>query len=271
MNIHEANTTDDQLTRRNLIASQATGSAAEPATIHYTEQEHRLWQIISNRLLSLWATHASGEVLMASARLSLPTDRVPQLTEVTKNLSRSSGFEFRAVPGLVDKQDFFGALAKRRFLSTQFLRDPKTPFYTEEPDIVHEVLGHATLLADPRMAELHQLAGAALIRVRTERARQFIADVWWFSGEFGVIIQNGEPKALGAGLLSSVGEITQFADSAEIRPLDITQMGLTNYRIDEFQKILFRGDSIEHLLDLVGGFFSKVDDEMVKQLIGGKP
>ncbi len=246
--------------RRQEIIGLAAGIDAEPATIDYTEQEHAVWRIVSQTLDPLWEQHAAKQVLAASDQLALPQDRVPQLTEVSDRLQSLSGFVFRAAGGLVDKEDFFGALADETFLSTQYVRDSGSPLYTEEPDVIHEVIGHATMLADPDLAELHRLAGRALKKVTTERAKQFVADVWWFSGEFGVVIENNELRALGAGLLSSAGELSHFAHGAEIRPLDIVDMGQTGYRIDTFQKILFAGTSVAHVLDVVGGFFAEVDD-----------
>ena len=138
--------------------------------------------------------------------------------------------------------EFFAALADRTFSSTQYVRWEGSPLYTPEPDVIHEVMGHGNCLACPEIAELHRLAGEAIGRVHTERSLQFLADVFWFSVEFGVIREAGEWKAYGTGLLSSPGELEWFADHADIRPLDIVDMGTTAYDIDHYQPILFAGD-----------------------------
>ncbi|MFA9565624.1 MAG: hypothetical protein ACERLM_13080, partial [Acidimicrobiales bacterium] len=96
-----------------------------------------------------------------------------------------------------------------------------------------------------------------------QEARQFIADVFWFSGEFGVVRQDGEPRAYGAGLLSSFGELCWFARHAELRPVDVWEMGRLPYDISRYQPVLFAAESLDHVLDEVGGFFDQVGDDDV--------
>ncbi len=254
--------------RRDEIARLAAGSSAEPTDITYTADEHATWSVAATALRTAWEEHAAPEVLVAAERLGLPVDEVPQLAEVTRRLRPLTGFEFRAVPGLVPVREFFGSLARGRFLSTQYVRHHSNPLYTPEPDVIHEVLGHGTLLADDGLAQLHVMAGAAIERLQTQRAVQFVADVFWFSAEFGVIVdQHGRPRAYGAGLLSSMGELQWFSRHADIRPLDLASMGTLDYDIDHYQPVLFGARSVAEAVDVVGGFFDVVDDDLVERLL----
>ncbi len=70
---------------------------------------------------------------------------------------------------------------------SQYVRWEGAPLYTPEPDVIHEVMGHANCLACPEIAELHRMTGAAIGRLDDERARLLIADVFWFTVEFGVV------------------------------------------------------------------------------------
>ncbi|MEM9204287.1 MAG: phenylalanine 4-monooxygenase [Actinomycetota bacterium] len=255
--------------RRDLIAAQAAGSAADPATIQYLDSENATWRFAREALLDRWRGVAAPEILAADARLELPADRVPQLQDVSARLAPRTGYRFRAVPGLVPVDEFFGALANGVFLSTQYVRHHDSPLYTPEPDILHEVLGHATCLADPHLAALHRAAGAAMIRVETERSRQFLADVFWFSAEFGVLDAgdgNG-PLAYGAGLLSSVGELDRFRDHAVVRPIDIAAMGTLEYDIDDYQPVLFAARSMKEVTDVIGEFFATATDDEIARLL----
>jgi phenylalanine-4-hydroxylase len=78
--------------------------------------------------------------------------------------------------------------------------------------------------------------------------------------EFGVVREHGEIRCYGAGLLSSYGEIEEFRH-AELRPLDIAQMGTATYDITHYQPILYCADSIAEIEDVIGGFFATMDDD----------
>lgn len=253
--------------RRRSIAACAAGIDHPPTDIAYGATENEVWAVVSAELAPLWEQHAAAEVLAARDRLGLPTDRVPQLREVSATLAELTGFEYRAVPGLVPVAEFFGGLADGLFSSTQYLRWEGSPLYTPEPDMIHEVMGHANCLACPEIAELHRLAGRAMGRAETERVRQFVADVFWFTAEFGVVHEGDEVRAYGTGLLSSPGELAWFADHADIRPIDVEEMGTTEYDIDVYQPVLFAADSLPQMLDIVGPFFDEVTDESIQRIL----
>lgn len=252
--------------RREEIARLAAGIDAPPVDIEYLDEEHRTWATVARALDDGWRRHAATAVIEARERLGLPTDRVPQLSEVDAWLRPLTGFGYRAVPGIISGAEFFGALGRRVFPSTQYLRWSGAPLYTPEPDVIHEVVGHANVLACPQIAELHRLAGRAIDRVESGSARHVLGDVFWFSAEFGVVRDGGEWRAYGAGLLSSPGELAWFADHAEISPLDLRAMATTPYDIHHYQPILFGADSLDQMLDVVGGFFESATDDRIAEL-----
>src|SRR5215207_5398987 len=89
--------------RRDAIAGVSAGhQPGQPIpTVDYTEIEHEVWRTVSRELAPKHAEYACREYREAAARLALPTDRVPQLSEVTERLRRLTGFELSPVPGLV--------------------------------------------------------------------------------------------------------------------------------------------------------------------------
>jgi phenylalanine-4-hydroxylase len=254
--------------RRNEIATAAVRWApGEPVPqIAYTAAENEIWRTVCRELRTRHEAYACSEFMRAKGRLALPEDHVPQLDEVTDRLRPLTGFGYRPAAGLVPLRQFYGSLADRVFHSTQYVRHPSEPLYTPEPDIIHEVIGHGNLLASPRFAELKRLAGDAARRVRTDEGLQVIADVFWFTLEFGVVWEQGELKAYGAGILSSYGEIEEFR-AMEIRPLDFAEMATIEYDITRYQPVLYAADSLDHLFDAVGGFFATADDETPARLV----
>jgi len=253
--------------RRGAIASAALAHRpGEPQpTIDYSDEEHGIWRLVSAELAPKHDKYACSEFLAAKAALGLPTEHVPQLHEVTERLTPLTGWSYRAAPGLVPLREFYADLGARTFNSTQYLRHPSQPLYTPEPDIIHEVIGHANQLASPRFAAISEAAGQASLRLGSDEAMQFVADVFWFSIEFGVLSEQGETKAYGAGILSSFGELDEFGHM-DIRPLDLHQMGTLNYDITAYQPVLFRAESLDHLEDVVGAFFASVDDDLAARL-----
>lgn len=251
------------LRRRGEIAGAALAwdrADAPVPTIDYTPDEHAVWSRVSRELAPLHERFAHREYLDAKERLGLPADHVPQLAEVSERLMPLTGWSYVCAPGLVPLRDFYADLGQRTFNSTQYLRHGLEPLYTPEPDIVHEVIGHANQLASPRLAAITDAAGQASLRLETDEAMKLVADVFWFSIEFGVMHEGSDLKAYGAGILSSFGEMQEFAHM-EIRDLDLADMGTLNYDITVYQPVLFAAQSLTHLEDVVGDFFAAVDDE----------
>jgi phenylalanine-4-hydroxylase len=255
--------------RRNVIAAQAL--AWEPGTppprIDYTEAEHDVWRIVCRELAPKHAKYACRDFQEATAALQLPTDHIPQLDEVTAGLKPLTGFEYHPAAGLVPLREFYGSLGDRIFHSTQYVRHGAMPLYTPEPDLIHEVVGHGNLLASSRFSEIKRQAGLAAQRVETDEALQFLADVFWFTIEFGVMREEGEIRAYGAGILSSYGEIEEFR-GADLRPLDILAMATQEYDITKYQPVLFCADGMGELEDVVGRFFETFDDDVPARLRG---
>ncbi len=248
--------------RRNEIAAAALEwePGTPPPRISYTEAEQEVWRTVCRELAPKHERYACRAFREALVALDLPRDRIPQLDEVSAGLAGLTGFEYVPAAGIVPLDEFYGSLADRSFHSTQYVRHHDAPLYTPEPDLIHEVIGHGHLLADPDLAELNRLAGEAARRMRTDEGLQMVADVFWFTIEFGVVWEEGELRAYGAGILSSYGEIEEFR-GMEIRPLDFAAMTTIDYDITKYQPVLFAADSMTHLTDEVGTFFADCEDE----------
>jgi phenylalanine-4-hydroxylase len=253
--------------RRNEIAAAALKwQPGEPApTVSYTEDEQNVWRTVCRELEVKHERYAIAEYREAKARVALPTDRIPGLDEVSELLEPISGWRYLPAAGLVPLAQFYRSLGDRRFYSTQYVRHPGVPLYTPEPDIIHEVIGHGHLLATPTFGELHRLAGEAARRLNDEENLKFLSRVFWFSLEFGTVVEDGELRAYGAGILSSYGEIEEFR-GMDHRRIDLIEMGTADYDITAYQPVLYRADSIEEVVAVVGGFFAECSDELISAM-----
>ena len=163
----------------NEIAAAARGLRPDdpPRHIDYTAAENATWSTVQTALGELHRAHACQAYLDGVDALPCPTDRVPQLADVSRRLRDLTGWRVEAAPGLAPIREFYGALGDRRFMSTQYVRHPSVPLYTPEPDVIHEVIGHCNSLADTRFAELYAVAGAASRRADDEALARFSKDV----------------------------------------------------------------------------------------------
>src|SRR3954452_20703292 len=259
--------------RRNEIAAAAMAwNPGEPSPrIEYTEAEQTVWRTVCRELFPKYEHLAIREFQEGVERLGLPRDRVPSLDELSERRAPLTGFRYVPAAGLVELREFYGTLRDRIFHSTQYVRHADVPLYTPEPDIIHEVIGHGHLLATPTFSELHRLAGEATHRLRDDDNLAFLSKVFWFSLEFGVVVEDGEVRAYGAGILSSYGEIEEFR-GMEHRPLDLVEMGTTEYDITAYQPVLYRAESLDEIVEVVGGFFRTCTDESIADMrsaVGG--
>jgi phenylalanine-4-hydroxylase len=258
--------------RRNEIAALALAwNPGEPAPpVEYSDAEQEVWRTVCRELRPKHEKLAFREFLEAKEVLALPEDGVPSLDLVSDQLAPVTGFRYAPAAGLVPLREFYGSLEQHLFHSTQYVRHPALPLYTPEPDIIHEVIGHGHLLATPTFSELHRLTGVATNRLADEENLRFLSRVFWFSVEFGVVVEDGELRAYGAGILSSFGEIDEFREM-ELRPLDLVEMGTVDYDITHYQPVLYRAESMDEVREVVGGFLETCTDDSIAEMRATAP
>eukprot|EP00747_Dinoflagellata_sp_TGD_P167189 gnl/TRDRNA2_/TRDRNA2_191171_c0_seq1.p1 gnl/TRDRNA2_/TRDRNA2_191171_c0~~gnl/TRDRNA2_/TRDRNA2_191171_c0_seq1.p1 ORF type:complete len:478 (-),score=67.79 gnl/TRDRNA2_/TRDRNA2_191171_c0_seq1:378-1811(-) len=203
---------EDYKRRRNkIVENAARHHFGEPIpVVDYTPEEHETWSMVYKRLDSMHKEYACDDYQRAMLKFNkhgvITKDKIPQLRDVSELLHASTGFQIRPVMGLLTARDFLNSLAFRVFWSTQYIRHYSNPFYTPEPDVCHELLGHVPLFAHPDFAEFSQTIGLASLGATDEQIDQ-LATLYWFTVEFGVLNTAEGYKAYGAGILSSFGEL----------------------------------------------------------------
>jgi phenylalanine-4-hydroxylase len=228
--------------------------------ITYLDEEHECWRLLSKQLGERHERHACDEIREGMAQLGLPTQCVPQLSDVAAVVQDLTGFSFRPAAGLVDQFKFYSSLADREFQATQYVRHYSAPWFSPEPDMIHEIIGHGSALAGRRLADIYELLGKAVRQLESTEAVSAVSKVFWFALEYGLVRERGEIRVCGASMLSSCGEMDQF-HTAQIRPLDIPSMVTQAYRVDEFQSVLFCADSFNHLEEFLSSYLTSVTDD----------
>ncbi len=235
--------------RRNAIARKALEYRdGDPLPqIEYTEEEQDVWRTVWRHLAPLHEERACGSWLASSRALALDHTHVPQLSEVNERLEGETGFRMLPVSGLVSGRMFLGMMGKGVFLSTQYMRHHSVPLYTPEPDVIHELVGHAASLFNPGIVKLSRIFGEAAWRVGDEAIKR-LENAYWYTLEFGVVEEEGVLKAYGAGLLSSFGELGSFEKNAKLVPLDLDAASRIPYDPTQYQKTLYVSPGFERMV-----------------------
>ena len=82
--------------------------------------------------------------------------------------------------------------------------------------------------------------------------------IYWFTVEFGLVMQNGKVRGFGAGILSSPGETRYSVESPISNRIlidpcdnqDLLRLATTDYLISEYQKTYFVMESFDQLASL---------------------
>nr|CAH0100880.1 unnamed protein product [Daphnia galeata] len=217
--------------------------------VEYTADETATWGEVFRHMTQLYPTHACLEFNnifpVMVAQCGYKEENIPQMQDVSDFLCHRTGFIFRPVAGLLSFRDFLAGLAFRVFHATQYVRHGSMPMYTPEPDVCHELLGHAPLFADPSFADFAHEIGLASLGASDEYIER-LGTCYWFTLEFGLCLQEGRLKAFGGGLLSSFGELQYcLSGQAVIKPFDPAKTALEKYSITRYQSVYYVSDSFE--------------------------
>jgi phenylalanine-4-hydroxylase len=217
----------------------------------YTPDEHALWVRLYERQMEVLAGRADQAFFDGLDRLDLHGSGVPEFTRLNEALAAATGWRIVAVPGLVPDAVFFAHLAARRFPAGRFLRRPDQMDYIAEPDVFHDVFGHAPMLADPVFADYLQAYGQGGLRALSLGVLPHLARLYWYTVEFGLIRRPEGLRLYGAGIVSSASESVYALESArpKRRAFELERTLRTLYTIDSVQETYFVIDSYDQLFE----------------------
>lgn len=223
----------------------------------YTSAEQDLWKRLYARQSALVPQFACDEFIDVLGRLNFGAG-IPHFAEINAMLFPATRWTLVAVPGLLPDEVFFTHLANRRFPVSVWLRKPEEFEYIVEPDIFHDFFGHVPLLFDATFADYLEAYGKGGVKAKGLNALDYLARLYWYTVEFGLIQTQKGLRTYGAGILSSAGELPYCVSSPKPNRIrfDLLRVMQSNYKIDTFQETYFVIDSFKQLFDATAPDFT---------------
>ena len=205
---------ESYLKRRNEIAVLLD----ESVDVNYLKEEEDVWTQVTSTLIPLYEKKACFEYLTALKKSKISSVKIPQFSFINKNLEKNH-FKLIPVSGLIESRNFLIGLRDSKMYCTRFIRHKDSLDYTPEPDIIHEIMGHAIFFNSPLYCILNRAFGEAASKANEDQMKT-LERLYWYTIEFGICTENNQKKAFGAGLLSSIQELCNF-ENLELIPYDL--------------------------------------------------
>jgi phenylalanine-4-hydroxylase len=231
----------------------------------YTSDDHAVWGLLFDRQ----TPHLEGKVwsryLECLALIGMDGRAVPQFSVLDERLLDLTGWSIEVVKGLIPVQAFLPLLFHRRFCSSTWLRRRDQLDYLEEPDMFHDTYGHIPLLADSQYADfVHAFAGIGMRHLHDPAALALLDRFYWFTIEFGLVMEAGQLRIYGAGLISSFGETDHvYTDQVALRPFSVRDILRTPFRNDQVQNLYFVLPDMETLWESIDELEQVLAEELV--------
>lgn len=225
---------------------------------NYTNQCHTTWKNLYKQQAIILIDRAAPEFLDAMKDLEIESEVIPNFEKLSDRLEQRTGWHIVAVAGLIPDDIFFYHLANKRFPVTNWIRSPEKFEYIQEPDVFHDIYGHVPLLANPFFSNFLQLYGERGLRANSEENLHYLARLYWYTVEFGLIQTPNGLRIYGSGIASSPGESIYCLESHIPNRIKfkLDRVMLTNYIIDTYQSVYFVIDSYEQLFDEINSELS---------------
>ncbi len=233
-----------------------------------TMEDHLSWACLVADQQSTKHSYACGEYLHGEEMFEIGGTCIPDYYILNARIFQQTGWQLATVSMIIPADVFFHCHSRRFFPVTTFMR-PLECDYLEEPDIGHDIAGHVATFTIPQVAEVMNNHGLANDIIRQERKQRlatardeqevqrideetqelllYAGRLYWFTVEFGLVMQDDSLKAFGAGILSSPGETRYSVDSPHSNRVlidpsldkDLLRLATTDYLISEYQKTYF--------------------------------
>ena len=240
--------------RVDSLIQQAQDTWPEIPHYDYNGNENETWQLVSELLVVLQDRYSCEAFKEGRDKLDLPANEVPQLDDVSAKMEETTGFMLAPVGGLLEKGEFLSMLSQKVMRCTPYVRHHSYPFFTPEPDIIHELRGHAPMFMHEPFVEMSVEIGEAAkkaVEAENEEVLDIIGLFYWYTVEYGLILEDGDLKIFGAGNNGGIQDLLRSIDpTIEKKPFSIEAIKELTIDYDAPQEVFFVAESYEQVAEL---------------------
>ena len=247
---------------------------------NYTFEEHLSWACLVAQQKKTKEKFACKEYQNGEKLFEISRGVIPEFYLLNARIYQQTAWQLATVNEIIPTELFFTCHSKRFFPVTTFMR-PLGTDYLEEPDIGHDVAGHVATFTISAVANVMKYHGEARNLIYADRDKQieavqgdaeaiqqlkatadellkYAGRIYWFTVEFGLVMEDGKVRDFGAGILSSPGETVYSIGGSESNRIlidpscdqDLLRLANTDYMISEFQKTYFVMENFDLLESL---------------------
>jgi len=186
--------------------------------------------------------------------IDLDKERIPRFDDINEKLGRLTGWTYVAGDKSTSIVEFMHNLSRKRFLSATAIRPYEELDFCKLPDVFHDVFGHSALLAyEPFSYFLEELGKLCMVHRDNPTAVAFLANIYWYTAEVGLIMDKGELKYYGGSVISSLSEIRNvYSPATEKASYGVRRTGATPFDSYRTNSIYFVIDSYSELIRSLG-------------------
>lgn len=216
------------------------------------DRDARWMALCQQRVDTLWKT-ACSEYLEGFGALDISLEQAPLVEAINLKLEALTGWRFEPVEELIPAASFFELLASKRFPAMLGLREEHSDGPDERPDLFHDIMGHAPMLAEPLVADFMQRCGELGGQEGTDLCA--LINIFWFTVEMGLVREGPNSRVFGATLASSLAHARRIkSGEAEVLPFDLERVIAAPLSLDAFPAQLFVLRDLEDLEVILSDF-----------------
>jgi len=245
-------------------------------------QEHCIWKDLFDKVYKDAIKYGTDMYRKGMNTLvsnnELFKNKIPNLNNISATLNKNTGWNIKVVAGFVDEVIFFELLRIKNFPSSDIIRlsdrfnnkykntNVRNDLsYTPEPDIFHEIFGHAPFLLNNQYAQFMNDIGHLGCEIifddsisedlKSHNLKRLQNFVWW-TLEFGLVKSSNNLgfEIYGAGILSSYNEIQNVLkftnhNAGNIINYDIDKVAMNRFDYSDLQDRYYIIESFDSLID----------------------